>query len=99
VFLMRYELGFISQKTAFFIVTAVGTSNLTVFLIFLSETSFALATNIQTVTNGQTKTNSVGLVGKRTILTKRPPLGSENLCQLLRKKERSFVSNMGPHSS
>jgi hypothetical protein len=26
---VRYELGFISQKTAFFIVTAVKTSNLT----------------------------------------------------------------------
>jgi hypothetical protein len=26
---VRYDLGFISQKTAFFIVTAVGTSDLT----------------------------------------------------------------------
>jgi hypothetical protein len=29
VFTVRYELGFISQKTPFFIVTAVKTSNLT----------------------------------------------------------------------
>jgi hypothetical protein len=28
---VTYELGFISQKTAFFIVTAVNTSNLTLF--------------------------------------------------------------------
>jgi hypothetical protein len=31
---VKYELGFISQKTAFFIVTAVNTSNLTGLITF-----------------------------------------------------------------
>jgi hypothetical protein len=31
---VRYELGFLSQKTAFFIVTAVKTSNLTLDSLF-----------------------------------------------------------------
>jgi hypothetical protein len=34
---VRYELGFLSQKTAFFIVTAVKTSNLTEeYLVWIS---------------------------------------------------------------
>jgi hypothetical protein len=36
---VRYELGFISQKTAFFIVTAVKTSNLTRKDLFTKRTS------------------------------------------------------------
>jgi hypothetical protein len=37
---VRYELGFISQKTAFFVVTAVETSNLTNKEIIRTDSSF-----------------------------------------------------------
>jgi hypothetical protein len=46
---VKYEKGFISQKTTFFIVTAVKTSNLTTIIMLISFMIFRKLTNDRAV--------------------------------------------------
>jgi hypothetical protein len=56
VFPVRYELGVISQKTAFFIAIAVKTSNLT--YAFLKQVPTALQTRLSFIFISTSPTNS-----------------------------------------